>query len=51
MANGLRVVADHGFADCPDADALIVTGGPGWMAQCASAETLEFLRSVHSRAG
>ena len=45
MANGLRVLADHGFADCPPSDALIVTGGPGWMAQCASEETLAFLRS------
>ena len=33
MANGLRVIADHGFADCPPSDALIVTGGPGWVAQ------------------
>ena len=37
IANGLRVIADHGFADCPPSDALIVTGGPGWMAQCESA--------------
>lgn len=44
MANGLRVIADHGFADCPPCDALIVTGGPGWQAQCGSAETLDFLR-------
>ncbi len=44
MANNLRVIADHGFADCPPSDALIVTGGPGWMAQCESAETLGFMR-------
>ena len=44
LANGLRVIADHGFADCPPADALIVTGGPGWMAQCGKPETLEFIR-------
>ncbi len=49
MANGLRVIADHGFADCPAADALIVTGGPGWMAQCESAETLDFLRGYAPR--
>ena len=44
LANGLRVIADHGFADCPPADALIVTGGPGWIAQCGKAETLAFIR-------
>ena len=44
MANGLRVIADHGFTDCPPSDALIVTGGPGWVAQCESAETLGFMR-------
>jgi transcriptional regulator GlxA family with amidase domain len=45
LANGLRVLADHGFAHCPEADALIVTGGPGWVAQCASAATLDFIRA------
>lgn len=45
LANGLRVLADHGFDDCPAADALIVTGGPGWGEQCASADTLEFIRA------
>jgi len=45
MANGLRVIAEHGFADCPPADSLIVTGGPGWVEQCASPGTLEFIRT------
>ena len=49
MANGLTVIADHGFADCPPSDALIVTGGPGWMAQCASPATLAFLRGYVPR--
>ena len=49
MSNGLRVIADHGFADCPPCDAMIVTGGPGWMAQCESPETLAFLRSYEPR--
>lgn len=44
MANGLRVIADHGFTDCPHSDALIVTGGPGWVTQCESEETLDFIR-------
>ena len=44
FANGLTVIADHGFDDCPPCDALIVTGGPGWMGQYANPATLEFLR-------
>ena len=44
MANGLRVIADHGFTDCPPSDALIVTGGPGWVVQCESETTLDFIR-------
>jgi len=44
MANGLRVIADHGFDDCPPSDALIVTGGPGWIAQCENIKTLNFVR-------
>src|SRR5688500_5559380 len=49
LANGLRVLADHGFADCPPSDVLIVTGGPGWTAQCGSEETLAFLRNYRPR--
>jgi len=49
FANGLTVMADHGFDNCPDSDALIVTGGPGWMAQAESRETLEFLRRYKPR--
>jgi len=40
FSNGLTVLADHGYADCPACDALIVTGGPGWMAQCTNMATL-----------
>jgi transcriptional regulator GlxA family with amidase domain len=43
-ANRLRVEADHGFADCPAMDVLVVTGGPGWMDAAADAETLAFVR-------
>ena len=45
FSNGLTVLADHGYGDCPACDALIVTGGPGWMAQCSNPATLAFLRS------
>jgi transcriptional regulator GlxA family with amidase domain len=49
FANGLTVLADHGFDNCPDCDALIVTGGPGWMEQARSNATLEFLRRYRPR--
>jgi transcriptional regulator GlxA family with amidase domain len=45
LCNGLRVIADHGFADAPPCDVLIVTGGPGWDVQAKAADTLEFLRT------
>ena len=44
LVNGMRVIADHGLASAPAFDALIVTGGPGWTAQCADAATLDFIR-------
>lgn len=44
LANGLRVLADHGFADAPPCDVLVVTGGPGWSAQARAEDTLAFLR-------
>lgn len=44
LSNGLTVLAQHGVADCPPADVLIVTGGPGWVAQTENPATLEFLR-------
>ncbi len=45
LASGLRVLADHGYAHCPQAEALIVTGGPGWVAQCGNQATLGFIRA------
>jgi transcriptional regulator GlxA family with amidase domain len=44
LANGLKVWADHGYADPPDYDVLIVGGGPGWTSQAESVATLDFLR-------
>ena len=32
MANGLRVIADHGFTDCPHSDAADVLRRSGWCA-------------------
>jgi transcriptional regulator GlxA family with amidase domain len=45
-ANGLTVLADYGYADCPSADALIVTGGPGWPQAAADPGTRAFLRKL-----
>lgn len=44
LSNGLVVQAQHGFDDCPPADAIIVTGGPGWQREAGNAATLAFLR-------
>jgi transcriptional regulator GlxA family with amidase domain len=44
LANGLRVVADYDFQTAPKLDVLIVTGGPGWIAQSQLPETLAFIR-------
>jgi len=30
LSNGLRVAPDFTLDDCPDVDAIIVPGGPGW---------------------
>jgi transcriptional regulator GlxA family with amidase domain len=48
LANGLKVTADFGIADAPVCDIVIVTGGPGWLAQAQSAPTLDFIRRVHA---
>ena len=44
LASGLRMVAEHGVADCPEHDVLIVLGGPGWEAACRSEALLAFVR-------
>lgn len=49
LANGLRVIADHGLDDAPAIDVLVVTGGPGWTAQARSPETLAFIRRQAER--
>lgn len=44
LASGLVVIAQHGIDDCPEADVLIVTGGPGWEREAGNEATLAFLR-------
>lgn len=46
LTGGLQIVAEHGFADCPVADAFIVTGGAGWQREAANPEMLVFLRRL-----
>jgi transcriptional regulator GlxA family with amidase domain len=45
LSNGLRVIADFGVAQAPKLDALIVTGGPGWVRQAMDTGTQAFLRA------
>jgi transcriptional regulator GlxA family with amidase domain len=51
MANGLRLIADHSFTDCPAADVLMVLGGPGWQDASRDSETLAFIDGFHRRDG
>ena len=51
MANGLRLVADCGFHDCPEADVLMVLGGPGWQAASDDPQTTAFIAEFHRRGG
>ena len=46
LAGGLRVIAEHGFADAPPCDVVIVCGGPGWRAQLEDGAMLGFLRGL-----
>jgi transcriptional regulator GlxA family with amidase domain len=48
LANGLKVSADFGIDDAPSCDLVIVTGGPGWVAQAESISTLDYIRRVHA---
>jgi len=43
LAGGVTVLADHGIADAPPCDVVIVCGGPGWPAAAADAVVLDYL--------
>jgi transcriptional regulator GlxA family with amidase domain len=45
-AKGLRVVADHSFVDCPDADIVVVPGGMGTRAESSNPVMLEFIKAA-----
>ncbi|MFC7542093.1 DJ-1/PfpI family protein [Siccirubricoccus deserti] len=42
---GLSILADTGFADCPQLDIICVPGGPGVAALMEDAAVLDFLRA------
>lgn len=46
LANGLVVLANFGFQDCPPVDALLIGGGSAWPEQSQNAAVLGFLRSL-----
>ena len=48
LANGLKVIADFGIDDAPACDLVIVTGGPGWIAQAEAPATLDYIRRVYA---
>jgi transcriptional regulator GlxA family with amidase domain len=48
LANGLKVTADFDIDDAPPCDLVIITGGPGWVAQAESISTLDYIRRVHA---
>lgn len=50
LANGLTVLADHGYADAPLVDVLIITGGPGWQDAAKSVAMLDFIRATSAQA-
>jgi len=47
---GPRTVAEHGFADCPPLDLLLLPGGFGTLEQLGNAALLSFLRERAPRA-
>ena len=51
MANGLRLLPDYGFEDCPAADVLMVLGGPGWQAASDDPLILAFIDKFHRNEG
>ena len=44
LSNGLRVAPDFALADCPDVDAIIIPGGPGWPDASKDAAIRSFLQ-------
>jgi transcriptional regulator GlxA family with amidase domain len=47
---GIKVVADYGFADCPQLDLILVPGGSGTLNQLRNKALLDWLKERSSRA-
>ena len=45
-ANGLRVLVDKSFADCPHADLVVIPGGVGTIRASADAGMLDYVRGL-----
>ncbi len=46
LAGGLTVLAEHGIADAPGCDVVIVCGGPGWPEAAADAALRAWLQGL-----
>ena len=46
--NGLRVIPDYSFQECPKLDVILIPGGIGTRSEMKNAETLEFVRRTAS---
>jgi transcriptional regulator GlxA family with amidase domain len=44
LANGFKMIADHGIDDLPEVDVIVITGGAAWTEQVKSEATLDFFR-------
>ena len=49
-AKGLRVILDHGFADAPELDVLLVPGGQGTRREIDNLIVIDWLRKTAARA-
>jgi len=49
-AKGLRVLADHGFADAPELDVVLVPGGQGTRREVDNPLVIDWLRKTAARA-
>lgn len=49
MAQGLRLMADHTLEVAPQANVVLVLGGPGWVEAAENEAILDHLRRAHTR--
>ncbi len=48
-AKGMRVIADHSFADCPPIDVLLIPGGQGTRREVENPAMLEWIASTAAK--